>query len=69
MECNGANGHTTKNIPFVFAGQSGGKYKTGRIIDAGGRSNNDLLLAATQASGIESSSFGLADLCKGNILG
>lgn len=68
MECNGANGHTTKNIPFVYAGQAGGKYQTGRIIDAAGRSNNDLLVSVAQAAGIEGNTFGLADLCKGPIL-
>ena len=68
MECNGAGGHTTKNIPFVFAGQGGGKFNTGRILDAGGRSNNDLLISVQQAAGINSNVFGLPDLCKGPIL-
>lgn len=68
MECNGADGHTTKNIPFIFAGQGGGKFNTGRIIDAGGRSNNDLLVSVQQAAGISSNVFGLPDLCKGPIL-
>ncbi len=70
MECwsDSANGHYLKNIPFVFAGQGGGAFQTGRVLAAGGRSNNDLLVSIQNASGIASNVFGLANLCKGPIL-
>jgi hypothetical protein len=70
MECwsDSSNGHDLRNIPFVFAGQGGGAFETGRIINASGRSNNDLLVSIQNASGIESNVFGLESLCKGPIL-
>jgi hypothetical protein len=65
MECwsNSSSGHFLKDIPFVFAGQGGGRFQTGRIIDAKGRNNNDLLVACQNAAGIQSKTFGLAKLC------
>jgi uncharacterized protein DUF1552 len=70
MECwsDSSNGHYLKNIPFIFAGQGGGAFQTGRIVAAGGRSNNDLLISIQNASGIASNVFGLASLCKGPII-
>jgi hypothetical protein len=70
MECwsNSSSGHYLTNIPFVFAGQGGGRFTTGRIIDAAGRNNNDLLISCQNASGITDTTFGLASLCKGSIL-
>jgi hypothetical protein len=70
MECwsDSANGHYLKDIPFIFAGQGAGAFQTGRIIDAAGRSNNDLLVSIQNASGITSNVFGLESLCKGPIL-
>jgi hypothetical protein len=70
MECwsDSSSGHFLKNIPFIFAGQGGGAFQTGRIIAAGGRNNNDLLISIQNASGIASNVFGLDSLCKGPIL-
>jgi Protein of unknown function (DUF1552) len=70
MECwsDSSNGHYLKNIPFIFAGQGAGAFQTGRIVAAGGRSNNDLLISIQNASGIASNVFGLASLCKGPII-
>ncbi len=70
MECwsDSSNGHYLKNIPFIFAGQGAGVFQTGRVVNAGGRSNNDLLISIQNASGIPSTTFGLASLCKGPIL-
>jgi hypothetical protein len=70
MECwsDSSNGHYLKNIPFIFAGQGAGAFQTGRIIAAGGRNNNDLLISIQNASGIASNVFGLASLCKGPII-
>jgi Protein of unknown function (DUF1552) len=70
MECwsNSASGHYLTNIPFVFAGQGGGRFNTGRIIDARGRNNNDLHIACQNAAGIQSNTFGLNSLCQGAII-
>jgi len=70
MECwsDSASGHYLRNIPFIFAGQGAGAFTTGRIVNAAGRNNNDLLISIQNASGITSSTFGLASLCKGPII-
>ena len=70
MECwsDSSNGHYLRNIPFIFAGQGAGAFTTGRVVAAGGRNNNDLLVSIQNASGIASSTFGLASLCKGPII-
>ena len=70
MECwsDSSNGHYLDDIPFILAGQGAGAFETGRIVDAGGRSNNDLLISVQQACGIESDVYGLPDLCNGPIV-
>jgi hypothetical protein len=70
MECwsNSSSGHYLTNIPFVFAGKGGGRFKTGRIIDARGRNNNDIHISCLNAAGMMEQVFGLASLCKGPIL-
>jgi hypothetical protein len=70
MECwsNSSSGHYLTNIPFVFAGQGGGRFTTGRIVNANGRNNNDLHIACQNAAGIASKTFGLASLCQGAII-
>lgn len=70
MECwsNSSSGHYLTNIPFVFAGQGGGKFQTGRIVNAGGRNNNDLHVSCLNAAGVQTNSFGLESLCKGPII-
>ncbi|MEY4577094.1 MAG: hypothetical protein RL701_1797 [Pseudomonadota bacterium] len=70
MECwsDSSSGHYLRDIPFIFAGQGAGKFKTGRIVDAKGRNNNDLLISVQNASGIQSNVFGLESLCKGPIV-
>jgi hypothetical protein len=70
MECwsDSSSGHYLRDIPFILAGQGAGRFETGRIVDAGGRSNNDLLISIQQASGIDSNVFGLESLCEGPIV-
>ena len=70
MECwsDSSSGHYLTDIPFMLAGQGGGAFQTGRIVDAAGRSNNDLLTSVQKASGIQSEVFGLPSLCKGAIV-
>ncbi|MFM2416398.1 MAG: hypothetical protein RL385_1121, partial [Pseudomonadota bacterium] len=70
MECwsDSASGHYLRDIPFILAGQGAGAFKTGRIVDAAGRNNNDLLISIQNASGIASNVFGLESLCRGPIV-
>jgi hypothetical protein len=70
MECwsDSSSGHYLRDIPFILAGQGGGKFQTGRIVDAAGRNNNDLLISVQNASGIASNVYGLEGLCKGPIV-
>jgi Protein of unknown function (DUF1552) len=70
MECwsNSSSGHYLTNVPFILAGQGGGRFKTGQIINASGRNNNDIHVACQNAAGIQSNTFGLASLCKGPII-
>jgi hypothetical protein len=70
MECwsDSSSGHYLEDIPFILAGQGGGAFQTGRIVQANGRSNNDLLVSVQNASGIASNVFGLESLCEGPIV-
>jgi hypothetical protein len=70
MECwsDSSSGHYMRDIPFILAGQGGGKFTTGRIVQANRRSNNDLLISVQNASGIASNVFGLASVCQGPIV-
>jgi hypothetical protein len=70
MECwsDSSSGHYLEDIPFVLAGQGGGAFQTGRVVDANGRSNNDLLISVQRAAGIDSNVFGLTSLCEGPIV-
>ena len=56
MECwsDSSSGHYLTDIPFILAGQGAGEFQTGRIVDAAGRNNNDLLISVQNASGIAS---------------
>jgi len=70
MECwsDSSSGHYLRDIPFVLAGQGAGAFQTGRVVNANGRSNNDLLVSVQRASGIASDVFGLPSLCTGPIV-
>jgi hypothetical protein len=70
MECwsNSSSGHYLTNIPFVFAGQGGGRFETGRIIQAKGRNINDVHISCLNAAGVKTSTFGMASLCQGAII-
>jgi len=70
MECwsDSSSGHYLTDIPFILAGQGAGKFETGRIVNAGRRSNNDLLVSVQNACGIPSEVFGMAELCEGPIV-
>ena len=70
MECwsNSSSGHYLTNIPFILAGQAGGRFQTGRIVNANGRNNNDVHVSCLNAAGLQTKTFGLASLCQGPIV-
>ena len=70
MECwsDSSSGHYLTDIPFILAGQGGGAFQTGRVVDAKRRNNNDLLVSVQNACGIDSDVFGLSELCQGPIV-
>ncbi len=70
MECwsNSSSGHFLTNVPFMFAGQGGGRFKTGRIVNANGRNNNDIHVSCLNAAGVDTKTFGLPSLCQGAII-
>ena len=51
-------------MSFLLAGGGGG-LRTGRFLDYGGRSHNDLLLALLRLFGDSRTTFGDADFCTG----
>ncbi|MES1173165.1 MAG: DUF1552 domain-containing protein [Myxococcales bacterium] len=60
-----ATDHFPQHAPFVVAGSCGGAWKTGRLIDIGGRYQNDVYLSIAQAIGMKVTSVGQASWCKG----
>jgi Protein of unknown function (DUF1552) len=60
-----ATDHPPQHAPFVVAGSCGGAWKTGRLIDLGGRYQNDVYLSIAQAIGMKVTSVGQASWCQG----
>jgi hypothetical protein len=60
--------HPKQNSPLVVAGSLGGKLKTGRVVDFGGRTHNDVYLSIAQSIGMNVQTVGTASWCKGPIL-
>jgi hypothetical protein len=68
-EISQGNTHSHDNIPYLIAGNAGGAIETGRYLEAGGRSNCDLLLSVLHAFGIEADTFGHPEHCTGPLSG
>jgi len=66
---NATGQHETLNMPFLLAGNVGGYFDTGRYLDYGGVSHNDLLVSIQNAFGIASTSFGSEEHCTGPLPG
>ncbi len=52
------NTHSYSNLPLVLVGKCGGALRTGRHVDAGGRSHNDLFVTLMKAAGAGATTFG-----------
>lgn len=60
--------HSSANLPVVLAGGGGGFLRTGRYLDLGGRSFNDLLVTLGNAMGLPIDTFGDPSHCTGPLL-
>jgi len=60
--------HPPQHAPFVVAGRCGGAWTTGRLLDAGGRNHNDVYVSIARAIGMNVTSVGRADWCKGPLI-
>jgi hypothetical protein len=60
--------HPPQHAPFVVAGSAGAAWKTGRMIDAGGRNHNDVYVSIARALGMDVMSVGRAAWCKGPLI-
>lgn len=61
---NGA-AHDSVNLPALMLGNACGRLRPGQLIDAGGRSYNDLILTVLSAFGLEAETFGEESRCAG----
>lgn len=61
--------HSHDRMPFVMAGNLAGHFRTGRYLDFGGQSHNDLLVSLQNAFGIDSQTFGASQFCTGPLVG
>ncbi len=57
--------HSFDDLPFILMGGGGGALKSGRYIDFGNKSNNDLFLGLFQAFGVDKNSFGSPEYTNG----
>lgn len=68
-ECRSSlNRHSLSQLSWLMAGQGGGKIQTGRVVDAGTRSNNDVWLSALRGCGISATTFGASQFCRGPLV-
>jgi Protein of unknown function (DUF1552) len=62
-------GHNANKLMWLTMGNAGGYFKTGRIVDCGGRSVNDLHTSLCNAYGIADKTFGNPAYCAGALPG
>jgi hypothetical protein len=68
-EFSDCNAHAANKLMWLMFGGAGGYFKTGRVIDCGGRSVNDLHTSMQNAFGIADKTFGNAAYCAGPLPG
>lgn len=60
--------HPPQHAPFVVAGSCGGAWRTGRLLDAGGRNHNDVYASIARALGMDVTTVGRPEWCKGPLI-
>ncbi len=64
------NFHTQENMPFFFAGGASGYFRTGRYVQFGDETHNDMLVSIAHAMGLEDvTTFGDPEFCTGPLPG
>ena len=61
--------HTRNDMPWLLAGNLGGKLRTGRFLEFPHLPHNNLLLSVVNAFGVPATSVGIPDLCTGPLPG
>lgn len=61
-ELSNGNTHDHSGVPYVLAGQAGGRLRTGRYLQLPGRAHGELLAAIGQALGLGTTSFGAPEV-------
>ena len=59
------NAHDFENMPYLLAGRCGGYFNTGRHLQYGGASHNDLLVSLLNAMDVPDQTFGVPEYCTG----
>lgn len=64
-EFSDSNGHNANRLMWLLAGNANGYFRTGRVVDAGGKSLNDFHTSLGNAFGIADTTFGNPAYCGG----
>jgi Protein of unknown function (DUF1552) len=64
-----SNGHSANRLMWLLMGNAGGQLRSGRVLDCGGRSVNDLHAALCNVFGITDRTFGNPAYCAGPLSG
>ncbi len=60
-----SNGHTPSNLLWLLMGNAGGQFRSGRILNCGGKSTNDVCTSLANAFGLPDKTFGNPAYCAG----
>jgi hypothetical protein len=60
-----SNGHTPSNLMWLLMGNAGGYFRSGRSLNCGGKSTNDLHTSLANAFGLPDKTFGNPAYCAG----
>ncbi|HMI94697.1 MAG TPA: DUF1552 domain-containing protein [Polyangiales bacterium] len=64
-EFSDSNGHASDKLTWLLMGNANGYFKSGRILNANGKSTNDVLASIQNAFGIADAKFGNPAYCAG----
>lgn len=62
-----SNGHSADNLLWLLMGNANGYFKSGQVVNLGGRATNDVLTTVQNAFGIAGDTFGNPAYCQGPI--
>jgi hypothetical protein len=68
-EFSNSEAHASDKLMWMVMGNSGGYFKSGKVLDCNGRSCNDLMVALCNAFGLPDTKFGNPAYCHGPISG